>query len=255
MKPTFLQYEKPLLCAMIQCTTPEACIAKIRLSIVEGAEAIGIQLENLKTEDKSKEKLTEIFKACEGLPIYITNYNHSENKGKTEDEIAEEMLVAVDAGATLIDVYGDMFEKSPQYQLSTDPAAVEKQKALIAKIHEKGGEVLISSHTFKDISADESVMIAKAHIERGADVIKIVNNAESKDRVCEHLTAIQRITAMTDKKLLLLVSGEGQLIRYIGPNFGVCMYLTVAYHGKIDTPQQPLLRRAKAIRDNIRFDI
>jgi len=253
MKPTFLQYDKPLLCAMIQCHTPSECIEKIKLSIAGGADALGIQLCKLKSEYRTKEILTEIFTACAGKPIYVTNYRHGDNEGKTDEECAEGLLLALDAGATLVDVFGDMFEKGADYELASSPAAIEKQKLLIDEIHKRGGEVLISSHTLRDISADESVMIAKTHIERGADVIKIVNSIDDEKRIPENITAIQRITEMTDKKLLLLVSGKGQIVRYIGPHFGVCMYLCVAYHGYTDTPEQPLLQNAKEVRDAVRF--
>ena len=128
-----------------------------------------------------------------------------------------------------------------------------KQKELIDKIHSLGGEVLMSSHTFKSTTLEENLMIAKAHIERGADVIKIVNNALSEDEIPKYIDIIQKITAMTDKKLLFLVSGKGQIIRYIGPSFGVCMYLCVQEHGELDTPEQPVLKKLKAVRDNILF--
>lgn len=255
MKATFLKYEKPLLTAMIQCTTPEECIIKIKASIADGAEALGVQLCKLKKEYKTKEALTRIFEACEGKPIYVTNYRYAQNEGCTDEECAEELLLALDCGATLIDVFGDMFEPSPHYEIAEGEEAVKKQKELINEIHRRGGEVLISSHTMKSITVEENLMIAKAHIERGADIIKIVNRAETKAEVPVYIEAIQKILAMTDKKLLLLVSGEGQLIRYIGPSFGVCMYLCVQYYGEMDTPEQPLLKKIKAVRDNMRFDI
>ena len=254
-KATFLEYDKPLLTAMIQCRTPEECIVKIKASIEDGADALGIQLCKLKREYRTKEILTKIFDACEGKPIYVTSYRHSESEGYTDEECAELLLLALDSGATLLDVFGDMFERSPYYELAESEEAIKKQKALIDEIHRRGGEVLMSSHTFKSITVEENLMIAKAHIERGADIIKIVNKAETKEEVPVYIEAIQKITAMTDKKLLLLVSGEGQIIRYIGPSFGVCMYLCVQHHSEMDTPEQPVLRKLKAIRDNLRFDI
>jgi 3-dehydroquinate dehydratase len=153
----------------------------------------------------------------------------------------------------LCDVIGDLYGRSPYYELAVEESAVERQKALIDEIHRRGGYVLMSSHTLKDVSTEESVMIAKAHIERGADIIKIVNKAASAASIPNHIAAIQKITAMTDKKLLLLVSGEGQIVRYIGANFGVCMYLCVAYHNELDTKEQPTLAKLKAIRENLPF--
>lgn len=252
MKPSFLNHDKPLICAMIQCPTADECIEKIKMSLIDGAEAFGIQLERLKRTERSDEHLKRIFAACENKPIYITSYRYSENEGFTDDECAELLLRGLKCGATLCDVIGDIYGRSPYYELTVDEEAVKKQMALIDKIHSLGGEVLISSHTLKNITKGETVMIAKKHIERGADVVKIVNRAESMAEVPMYLEAIQEITAMTDKKLLLLVSGMGQIIRYVGPNFGVCMYLCVQAHGELDTPEQPLITDILSVRDHIK---
>lgn len=254
MKPTFLKYDKPLITAMIQYHTPDECILKIKASLADGAEAIGIQLDKLKKEYQTPEYYKKIFASCDGKPIYVTSYRNGDDETKTDDERAENLLMALDCGATLCDVMGDMFDPSPQYELTTDPTAVKKQTELIKKIHQNGGEVLISSHTYKSISTDECIMIAKEHIRRGADIIKIVNNADHADEVPKYIDAIQKIVAMTDRKLLFLVSGSAEIIRYIGPNFGVCMYLCVQHHGDLDTTEQPLISKIKAIRENIRFD-
>ncbi len=254
----FFNYEKPLLCAMVQCRTAEDCKKKIKDSIDEGAEALGIQLCKLKHEYRTREQLCDIFAACAGLPIYITSYRKVESAGYTDEECADYLLFALDCALSvgsmvLCDIMGDLYGRSPYYELAVEESAVEKQKALIDEIHRRGGYVLMSSHTMKDISADESVMIAKAHIERGADITKIVNKSLSPLSTATHLEAIQRIVASTDKKLLLLVSGESQITRYIGPSFGVCMYLCVAYHNELDTKEQPLISRLKPIRENILF--
>lgn len=251
MKPTFLKYDKPLLTAMIQCPTSYACIEKIKASLADGADAIGVQLCRLKKEYRTKEILTEIFNACEGKPIYVTSYREGESEDLSYDECADLLLLALEAGATLCDVMGDMFDCSPQFQLSESEDAIKKQKALIAEIHRRGGEVLMSSHTFKSTTLDENLMIAKAHIERGADIIKIVNSADDVTEVPKYIDAVQKILQMTDKKLLFLVSGEGQIMRYIGPSLGVCMYLCVQNRSPIDTPEQPLLKELKLVRDNI----
>ena len=250
---TFLKYGKPLIVGMIQCATPDECINKIKASIEDGAEAIGIQLCRLKKEYRTKEIITEIFSACEGKPIYVTSYRFGESEGFTDEQCAKLLLLALDCGATLCDVMGDMFGRSPMYELSEDEGAIEKQKALIDEIHRRGGEVLMSSHTYKSTSLEENLMIAKAHIERNADIIKIVNRAESDDEIPKYIEAIQKIQKMADKKLLFLLGNKGRIIRYIGPNLGVCMYLCVHSHGEIDTPEQPLIKNIKAVRDNINF--
>ena len=254
MKPSFLNSEKPLLCAMIQCNTPDECCEKIRLSLEEGAEAIAIQLDQLKRDLRSPMHLRQIFESCSGKPIYVTSYRTGESAGMSDDECVELLLTALECGATLFDVMGDLYSRSPQYELTTDDDAIKKQMALIDKIHRAGGEVLMSSHTYKSITLEENLMIAKEQARRGADIIKIVNDAASEHEIPIYIDAIQKIRKETGKKLLFLASGKAEIIRYIGPSFGVCMYLTVAYHGKLDTEEQPKLKKAKAIRENILFN-
>ncbi len=253
MSYDFFNYERPLLCAMIHPTNPTDAIRKIKDSLADGAEAFGFQMEKLRHEYRNKETIRKMFDACEGRPIYVTSYRAGENKGFTDEQCAEFLLLSLDCGATLCDVMGDMFDRSPYYELTKDPEAIAKQKALIDEIHCRGGKVLMSCHTHKDLSIEESLMIAREQESRGADVLKIVNKAETADALPKHIEAIQTILSQTDKKLLYLLGGEGKLIRYIGANFGVCMYLCVAYHEELDTKDQPLLKRAKSIRDNIIF--
>jgi len=250
---SFLNHEKPLLTAMIQYPTPEECIQKIQASLVDGAEAFGIQLCKLKKEYRTKETLERIFQACQGLPIYITSYRGGQSAGCTDEECAELLLLGLDAGATLCDIMGDMFDKGAQYELTENPEAVAKQKALIDEIHRRGGEVLMSCHTRSDLSLEENLKIAKAQAERGADIIKIVNDIKDKSRLPVSIQSIQQILEETGKKLLFLVSGAGQIMRYIGPNFGVCMYLCVQHYGPLDTKVQPLLKDLKQIRDHMPF--
>ena len=180
MSKTFLKYDKPLITAMIQCSTAEECIAKIKASAANGADAFGVQLCKLKREQRTKKNLTEIFSACGDKPIYVTSYRHAESTGYSDDDCAELLLSALECGATLCDVMGDLFDRSPHYELTTDEKAVKKQKELIEEIHRRGGEVLMSSHTFKSLSVEENLMIAKAHAERGADIIKLSTFASAK---------------------------------------------------------------------------
>ena len=159
-KPTFLNYEKPLLCAMIQCHTPDECIEKIKRSIDGGAEALGIQLCKLEKKYRTENELKRIFSACESRPIYITSYRSGHSKEFTDKECADLLLMGVKCGATLADVMGDLFDRGAQYELSTDTEAVERQKALISEIHAMGGEVLMSCHTKRSLSVEENLMIA-----------------------------------------------------------------------------------------------
>ena len=133
---SFLKYEKPLLTAMILCSTAEECIEKIKASEADGAEAYGIQLCFLKKEYRTKEILKEIFHACNGKPIYITSYRHKESVDLTDDERVELLLLGLECGATLCDVMGDLYCQAP-YELTYDEVAVQRQKELIAEIQKE----------------------------------------------------------------------------------------------------------------------
>ncbi|MBO5271161.1 MAG: type I 3-dehydroquinate dehydratase, partial [Clostridia bacterium] len=226
-KATFLGHDRPLLCAMVQDSTPDEMICTILDSLYDGADAFGIQLCNLKAEYRTEETLRKIFSYCEGRPIYITSYRGGQSKGLSDDECMELLLLGLSAGATLCDVMGDTFHPEKD-QLTFDPEAVEKQKALIAKIHEMGGEVLISTHTSRFFTEEEVVSYAKAQMERGADVVKIVSKANTEDEQMEALQTIHRLKKECDRPFLFLVGGKyTRLIRQIGPALGVCMYLCV----------------------------
>ena len=254
MKKTFLKYDKPLITAMIICRTPEECIEKIKASLKDGADALGIQLGRLEPQYKKREYIEKIFAACENKPIYVMSYRYDGVEGSsTFDECMELLLTGLDCGATLCDIMSNLYEASAPYELATSEEAVKKQKDIIKTIHDRGGEVLMSCHTLQSTTVAENLMIAKEQIDRGADVIKIVNEALTEDEIPKYIEAIQKILQMTDKRLLFLVSGKGDIIRYIGPNFGVCMYLCVHKHGEFDPPQQPLIKNIKAIRDNSKF--
>lgn len=248
---TFLNGNKPLT-AMIQCRTADACIEKIKCSISDGAEALGIQLCQLSRSERTDEKLKSIFDACEDKPIYITSYRYNQSKGLTDRQCADLLLRGLELGATLLDVPGDLFAQN-EYQITTDKEAVKLQKELIDTIHESGGEVLISTHDFRELSADEIFGIAKLQAEHGADVIKIVVKSQNINMLPKYIEVIQKINNEIKKPLLFLDSGAcSNILRKVGPQLGACMYLCVQSHNELDTPTQPKLKNLKLIRDNMK---
>ena len=250
MKPTFLTYQKPLLCAMVQDSTPSDMICTIMNSQYDGAEAFGIQLENLLPEYRTLEQLKKIFSYCRNKPIYLTSYRSHSNKGLTDDERVELLLLGLEAGGTLCDVEGDLYHKEPN-ELTLDPEAVAKQEALIKKIHDMGGEVLISTHIHDFFDEEKTLKIALEQKRRGADVVKIVNFARTEEELMANLNTIYRLKKELDgTPFLYLANGaECRLLRQMGARLGVCMYLCVQRYRPVTAKPQPILRAAKAIRD------
>lgn len=250
MKPTFLNHGKALLTVMVQADNPDRIKELIGKALPEGAEAFGIQLERMKPEFRKTEIYKDLFSYKKDKPVYITNYRSGFNEGKTDGHLAEELLELASCGATLCDVMGDYFDKQPD-ELSVDKTAIHKQIKLIDELHKKGAEVLISSHVLKFTPAERVLEIALAHQHRGADISKIVTGADTMEQQIENLRIINLLKENLKIPFLFLCGGECHILRRIGGELGCCMYLCVYEYDELATPEQPLLRKVKAIRDNM----
>lgn len=248
-KPSFLNRDYPLMTTMVQAQTPDRVIELMEKSKPEGADAFGIQACRLQPEFQNIEQYKKMIAHADGRPVYVTNYRYGSNEGKTDKELAEGLIALAEAGGTLCDVVGDYFCKDPD-ELTLDPEAIKKQMELIDILHEKGAEVLISSHTYKFRTAERVLEMALEQERRGADIVKIVTGAENMEQQMENL----RITTLLKKELrvpyLFLSCDECSVHRRIGPFLGCCMWLCVYEHDELATPAQPLLHKIRNIRDN-----
>ena len=253
MERTFFGHDKSVLTTMIQAKTPERIKELIDKSVPEGAEAFGMQFEQLMPEYRTKEVYKDLFAYAKDKPVYVTNYRHTSNEGKTDDMLAEELVEFADCGADLCDVMGDYFDRQPD-EVAVDKTAIEKQKELIKRIHDKGSKVLMSSHVYEYTPAERVLEIALGHQERGADICKIVTGAETMEQQLENLKIINMLKENLKIPFLFLCCGECGILRRIGGELGCCMYLCVHEYDELATPQQPLLRDLKTIRDNMELN-
>ena len=161
-----------------------------------------------------------------------------------------ELVELAGCGADLCDVMGDYFDRQPD-EVAVDETAIEKQKELIRKIHDKGAKVLMSSHVLKYIPAEKVLEIALEHQKRGADICKIVTGADTMEQQLENLKIINMLKENLKIPFLFLCGGECRILRRIGGELGCCMYLCVHEYDALATPAQPLLKQLKTIRDNI----
>ena len=245
MKPTFLTYDKPLLTCMVQGEDPDR-IEKL-MSLSEGADAFGMQFCQMKKEYRTKQVYKRLFLSAAPRPVYVTNYRYNTNEGKSDEQLAAELIELAECGATLCDVMGDCFDRC-EGELTMNEIAVEKQIELINTLHKKGAEVLMSSHVFKFTPAERVLEIALEHQRRGADICKIVTGADSAEQEIENLRIINMLKETLDIPFLFLNVGECHIIRRIGGALGCCMYLCVHEHDKLATKEQPLLADVKVVR-------
>ena len=183
MRKTFLNCEKPTITAMVQADNPDRIKELIDKCLPEGAEAFGMQFEQMKPEYRTREVYEDLFSYSD-KPLYVTNYRLKYNEEKSDEELAEELLELAECGATLCDVMGDLYDRQPD-EVAVSEEAIKKQMELIDELHKKGAEVLMSSHIFKFTSAERVLEIALEHQRRGADISKIVTQAHSTEEEIE----------------------------------------------------------------------
>ena len=258
MNPTFLNQNRPLITGMILKDNPDSIRYEVKNAIYDGADCIGLQLECLKKEYKNEESYKRIFGACAGHPVYVTNYRGAENKGFSDDELADELVRILSCGATLGDVPASLFDAESGMgvglELSMKQDAIDKQMALVERIHAMGKEVIISSHIRKFTPAEVVLEVAREQQKRGADIVKIVTAANSDEEEMENL----RITALLKKELgmpFLFLSGgsHSKIHRMIGVQLGCVTCLAVHTHGERSVPTQPTIRAARAVIDNFDY--
>jgi len=251
MQSTFLT-NQAMLTVILQCETPETAIGRIRNANMLGADAYGLQVESLKPEYQNPDTYKRIFAEGKGRPFYVTYYRGKHNSGKTDEELADGLVALAESGAVLCDVMGDMFCKHPE-EMTDDEEAIKKQMDLVDLLHQKGAEVLMSSHVRKYTPAERVLEIALEQKCRGADIIKIVTGAKSMEQQLENL----RITDLLKRELgapfLFLSNGVCSIHRRLGLQLGCCMALCVYEHDAHSTATQPLLSTMKKLRDDIDF--
>ena len=236
---------------MVQANNPDRVEYLMKGSLEDGAEAFGMQFCRMKPEFRNKDVYKRLFNYSE-RPIYVTNYRVAENEGKSDDVLAAELVELAECGATLCDVMGDIYDRC-EGELTMDEVAVEKQMALIKKLHDKGAEVLMSSHILKFTPAERVLEVALEHQRRGADISKIVTRADSPEEEIENLRIIALLKEKLDIPFLYLAGGECHITRRIGGMLGCCTYLCVHEYDELATALQPLVREVKAIRDDLGF--
>lgn len=225
---------------MVQAETPNRIEQLISASLPLGAEAFGMQFCRLQPQYRTADVYRRLFAAAQ-RPVYVTNYRLGYNEGKRDEQIAEELVELAACGADLVDVLGDLYDPQPD-EMAKDAHAIATQTELIDRLHAQGAKVLLSSHVLKFTRYEDVLKIAEEQARRGADVCKIVTNAETAEEQQENIDIIRRLKREFPHPFLFLCIGECDLLRKSGGMLGNCMDLCVFEHDALSAPAQPLLR-------------
>lgn len=243
---SFLTVGRPTFTVMIQAREKSRVTGLMEKGKNGGADAFGLQLEQLLPQYRTAEHLRDMISAAEGKPVYVTDYRTMLNTGMSDDELTAELIRAASCGAALIDIMGDMYAPTP-LQLTTDHTAAKKQKALIQNLHDLGAEVLMSSHT-ACFCREETVlsMVRKQH-SRGADICKVVTSADTRDELYENFRISERLARLPYPSLFLCNGRFCRRHRLFAPFLADGIFLCVAERDDLSTRSQPLLSDARLL--------
>lgn len=245
MSDSFLQKKRPTITGMLKSSTTEELLGEIETMLGQGTDAFGFQIEQMKPEERTAANYKKIFSAMQGKPAYVTNYIRGNSVPHTDEQLTEELYVAVECGAKLIDVRCDLFDRQPD-EYTFNEAAIARQKEVIANLHSMGSEVLMSTHIFHYITGEEVLKIALSQQERGVDIVKIVTMANSEKELFENLKTTVTLKEKLSVPSLFLCNGTYcKKHRILGPVLGSDMFLAVENSRTSDN--QPTLKCAKEI--------
>lgn len=243
----FLVKGRPTLTVMVQARTADRARALIRQGLAGGADAFGLQLEAMEPEERTPALLRSLLAEADGKPFYITNYRYGKNTGCTEEELAQGLLTAAECGGALLDMPGDLFCPTPG-EMTTDAAAIDQQRSLIAALHARGTQVLMSSHIVQYTPLPQVLSAAQEQLARGADIAKIVTAADTPEQLTEAFAITAALRQQLPRPYLFLCGGaQCALHRRIAPLIAEGMYLCVAERDELATPVQPLLCEARQV--------
>ena len=238
---TFLGYDRPVITTMLKGKSKKELMFEIDVAKLQGTDAFGLQIDLLPVAERNASDFKDLFDAMGDKPAYITNYtrgNISERK-QSDEELIEEMYLALSCGATLFDLRADTFDRKPD-EFSTDEKAIARQIEVVKNVHSMGKEVLMSTHTLKYATPERVMEIMKAQQTRGADICKLVTNADTDE---EEFQAFENLFALSRElkvPYLYLINGQKNLRhRRLSPALGNYLFLTTI-DGKNGVTQPPL---------------
>lgn len=254
MKLSFLDKFYPVITGIFAGQTPQELITEARYSEFEGAQGIAIDLMDLKPEFRNYDALKGIIDSV-NLPFMFYFYRNDKWQNLDDNARQNVLLTAADAGASMIDVMGDLYDPSPM-EITHNPKAIDRQKGLIDDIHSKGAGVVISSHMSFSQTLEQVVEHMCQLESRGPDIVKIVTGVETEDELVEAFRTTIALRRELKIPFIHLCNGKfSRPHRFLGPSLGVSITFAVPRYEERYGLTQPTIRAMKAVQDNLHWNI
>ena len=273
---------RPFICGVIREEDPASAIADMKLAECDGAQVFEFWVSTLRPEFRNVKALRLIFRATT-LPIFTTNrrYGRATPAGADEPLVAEDaarmqlQLELIDLGSGGFDMELDTFDpvpgppirseegirysmdpSSPPREVTIDPVAVEKQVRMIEEAHRRGGEVMASSHCLTRITTEDVLWICRLAEERGCNLLKVVRFNQSYEDIVDTLAQTVALRRQAKIPFVMMAMGEyGKLSRLMSPLLGSMLCYCKHTYGPGAFTDQPLIRAAKAVFENVDYKI
>ena len=267
MRLTDLQ--APALAGVVKEKNAPSAIAEIKNCLCDGADMIDLHLSCLESDDVAT--LQRIVESSR-LPILALHYNKAYD-GKsaecTEEERVASLLRAVEAGAAGIDMQGYTyhlpskttfcgrdeysFTKGEPKEVVTDREIIEKQCALIERVHSMGSQVLLSCHPGIPMNCEQVTELALFLEKRKPDIIKIVTKASNEEELLESIKTMMVLKKEIQTPISYHANGKaGSLSRILNPILGGQIAFCVDRYNEASVMEQLDLRCARSIVENMK---
>ena len=255
MRPSFFNQPFPVITAIMGGETPQDLIAESRNAEFDGARGVAVDLAHFKPEFRNKDSFKQVIDAV-NLPFMFYFYRNDPQQHLDDDARQEVLLAAADAGASIIDVMGDLYDPS-DLELTRNPAAIEKQKRLIEKIHARGAKVVMSSHMSTTPRTAEQVLEhLREQKSRGADVMKIVTGVNTEEELVEAFRTTMILKRELGAPFIHLCNGKfSRPHRFMGPALGVSILFAVTRYEPRFGMTQPTIKAMRAVLENLHWNI
>ena len=264
MKKSFSMMGDCSIISSLRVSTPEKAVEDIVDSERQGAVGFLLHAELLERQYRNVGTIRKILRSTQ-KPVMILNYC---TDGDDDDERLNQLkLDAILAGCAAVDVPMYTYDANPKKSLSEcarsfterqpaevsmDEKVIERQKALIGKIHAFGGEVLMSAHVGTMLSARQAYDLAEEMERRGADIAKIIVHANSLDDVAELYRSIRLLKRNLKIPFLYQTSGiYGKLVRPTAWIFGSKYILCHNRYTELSNKEKPLIRDMALIKNKL----